>query len=103
MEARLLTTEAHYEEAVAAVELKTKQICEESYTAKLTMLEKTADQRLQDAHVEAQRQATLADDEARSIRQALEAQLAKAKQEAAEVTTAYRSQIMEHSAKVQSK
>ena len=46
--------------------------------------------------------ATLADDEARSVRKALEAQLAQAKQEAAKVATTYRSQIMEHSAKVQS-
>jgi hypothetical protein len=102
MEARLLTTEAHHEEIIAAVELKSKQVCEELYTDKLATLEKAAAQRLEEAQEEARKQAALAADEARSVRKALEVQLAKAKEEAAEVTITYRSQIMEHSAKIQS-
>jgi hypothetical protein len=102
MEARLLTTEARYDEIIAAAELKTKRTCEELFTSKLAMLEEVAAQGLEDAHVEARRQAALAADEARSVRKDLEAQLAQAKAEAAEVAAAYRSQIMEHSAKVQS-
>lgn len=102
MEARLLTTEAHYEEIIAAVELKSKQMCEESYTAKLATLEKAAAQRLEAAQEEARRQAALAADEACGFRKALEAQLAQAKEEAAEVAIACRSQIIEHSAKIQS-
>ena len=102
MEARLLASEARCEEMIASTELKTKRACEEMYTAKLATLEEVAAQGLEDAHVEARRQAALAADEAHSVRKALEAQLIQAKREAAEVATTYRSQIMEHSAKVQS-
>jgi hypothetical protein len=102
MEARLLTTEARYDEIIAAAELKTKRTCEEMYTAKLATLEEVAAQGLEDAHVEARRQAALAADETRSVRKALEAQLTQAKCEATEVASTYRNQIMEHSAKVQS-